>query len=145
MDEAPGGAQPAPLLFVCSGNTCRSPLAEAIAESLGFPAASAGLWADDGMPATDHAISVAAEAGLDVSGHHSRPLSEPDVGAAAAVYTMTQDHADRIISLWPAHRAKVSRLDPAGDIADPMGHPRDAYVEAFARIDSALKGRLDRT
>jgi protein-tyrosine-phosphatase len=145
------------LLFVCTGNTCRSPLAEGIAraelERRGWKnvrVASAGLSAGDGHPATHEAVVVAAREGIDLSGHRSRPLT-PDAAA----------WADLILVMGPQHLAAVDRLGAGerattlGDFAagpdgigepvrDPYGGPEEVYEETFRELQSLISASLDR-
>src|SRR5215218_8726021 len=91
------------LLFVCTGNTCRSPLAAAIAQRLaaerGLPdveASSAGTSASNGMPASDGGLLVGMERGLDLSPHRARQLTPEIVADADMVLTMGPHHLDRV-------------------------------------------------
>lgn len=139
------------ILFVCSGNTCRSPLAEAIARNvlaarLGFEVeiASAGTSAIDGAPASRHSMEVAGQHGLDLSGHRSRPLS-----------TDLVRNADLIVTMGVRHREVVGEIDPDslestflltnfsdrhhGDIPDPIGGGRDIYEQTYLVIRDCIE------
>ena len=129
-------------LFVCDGNTCRSPLAEEVARSLGVEAASAGVTALAGSAATPQAVAVAEALGLDIRDHRSRLLTRSDVEDAANIYTMTQSQADWIVDRWPTSAGKVSRLDPERDIADPLGGSLDRYEAVATQIRAAVNLRL---
>jgi protein-tyrosine phosphatase len=110
------------LLFVCSGNTCRSPLASALAEreltGLGWSVEvrSAGLGAVSGAPASEGSLRVGARHGLDLSGHRSRPVDDELLR-----------WADLILVMSPSHLARLGELGAAG---------KAAQLDAFARADS---------
>jgi L-threonylcarbamoyladenylate synthase len=102
------------VLFVCSGNTCRSPLAEAFARYFlelagedGWMVASAGLSAVTGSPASASAVTVAGEFGLDLSGHRARQLTEEQLDGANLVLVMTGWHKARVLEIRPHLAGKV--------------------------------------
>ena len=138
------------LLFVCSGNTCRSPLAQALtahllqAEGLnGWTVASAGLAAFNGMSATRQAMTAAQELGLDLSAHQSRSLTEELAAEAELVLVMTQAHKDLLVKEMPQYAAKVYTLKEfvgqAGDVADPFGGSVAVYMETAQELQGLLQ------
>jgi len=134
------------LLFVCSGNICRSAYAEAYARQLlagsGIQVASAGTYGIAGQPPTGDLRAVAAEDGLDVRRHRSQGLTPGLAGTATLAYGMTETHLDGIAAAGGAERAAL--LDPSGgEIADPYGHPLQAYRTMRDQIREAIEARLD--
>ena len=134
------------VLFVCTGNTCRSPLsAAALIAELGDDSAhvgviSAGTAAGEGQPASALSREVAAKDGLDLSHHHSRRLSAQVVKAADFVFVMEPLHRAAVEALG-ASRDRVHLLseypapgDPGMPVSDPFGASREAYEECWRRI-----------
>lgn len=144
--------------FVCTGNTCRSPMAEELARAtlaerlgcavdglaeFGFEVRSMGLQASNGEPAARHALDVLREAGLDLGGHRSRPLELEDLERSDKLYGMTPGHLDALRALLPEGRADVAELlDPEGmPIADPVGGPKEIYRRTAEQLRAALAVR----
>jgi L-threonylcarbamoyladenylate synthase len=148
------------VVFVCTGNTCRSPLAEAIfrkmlAERLncseedltkcGFFITSAGLAAGHGVPAAAESLALAAEFGLDLVRHRSRPLTDDLLDTADYVFTMTAGHRESILSARPELAGRVHLLSREGiDIADPIGGGPAEYERCRAEIERELLVLLER-
>jgi L-threonylcarbamoyladenylate synthase len=142
-------------LFVCTGNTCRSPMAEAIfrrllAEHLkchdeelldrGYNVLSAGLSAGNGSPATREAVQLLAEEGLDLRNHESQPLTERLLLHADHILTMTRGHRQSILSEYPDLGNRVSTLSSdQSDIADPYGGGPREYQECKVSIEHHLR------
>lgn len=125
------------ILFVCTGNTCRSPLAAALAQKMGWAAESAGLAAAEGDPATDAACRAAIRHGLALEGHRARPVTRELIAGADRVYAMTAGHAAALRALFPGEGEKIRVLSPP--IPDPYGGGDGAYERCVRVLTDALK------
>ncbi len=146
------------VLFVCSGNTCRSPLAAALARELtartlrvpaadvlahGHAFASAGISAYPGQPASEGSLEVAAELDLDLTLHESTPLTPELVERADRIYCLGQNHLQAILAEVPDAGPKLAMLRPDRlDVADPYGCDIKAYRRARDEIRAAVGARL---
>lgn len=145
-------------LFVCSGNTCRSPMAAAIgnaeiAARLQIPfaavdpaqptALSAGISASVGAPMAAEAEQALRLLGFPVLPHGARNLTAELAHEVEKIFCMTQAHRDAVIDLVPAAAAKTHCLDPNDDVEDPIGNGLAAYVDCAQRIHSLVRLRFD--
>lgn len=147
------------VLFVCTGNTCRSPMAETVFRSMvaerlgcrpeeidsrGVVVASAGLSAWSGSRASAGAIEAMREIGLDLSVHESQPLTEGLLRQADVILTMTAAHKAAILSQFPEAAPRVAMLSPdRHDVLDPIGGPIATYRACAAQIRRHLESRIE--
>jgi len=138
------------LLFVCTGNTCRSPMAEHIAKKMicergltGLEVSSAGLGALAGEPVSWQAALVLEEMGVSASGHRAARLSAGDVDRADLVLTMTKAHRDMLVKAFPKAARKIYTLaeyaGETGDVPDPIGQPVAAYRECAGKLKELIE------
>lgn len=141
------------IVLVCTGNTCRSPMAEVLLrEQLRakfgsddvVQVMSAGVAAASGAVASPQAVDVMAARGLDLTGHASRPLDDALMNVADLVLTMTRGHRDTILAAYPEMHDRIHTLRrDGGDITDPVGMPVDVYAACAEQMDQALAAWLD--
>jgi protein-tyrosine-phosphatase len=132
------------VLFVCTGNICRSPFAEVVARALndrtGIEFASAGTIAIDGNHATPTGVAVAAQLGIDMQRHRATQLTAEVLAGSDIVYAMEQGHVASVLELDPG--ARVDLLRPDGEaIRDPYGGDRIEYRECYSVIRDAIERR----
>ncbi len=133
------------LVFVCKGNVCRSPYAEAVARRAGLPTASCGVHASDEGAANPTAMEVAAGRGLDLNGHCPRALSELTLGREDLLIAMEPWHAETIASGVAETGAQITLLGlwsalKTPSIPDPYGRPAATFGRCFDLLEEALEG-----
>jgi len=145
------------ILFVCTGNTCRSPMAEGFTKKLlaekfkcgvdrlgqiGYKIASAGVIAMNGIDASAEAIRFCASKGVDITGHKSRRLSTEILKEADYIFAMSAEHRSDIIRILPQAGQKCILLNDSGDINDPIGQDFEAYKTCGLIIEKAVNKRI---
>jgi len=143
------------ILFICTGNVCRSPMAEALFRQAvrgrgEFRVVSAGIGAVDGQPPTPHSVRAMRELGVEISGQRSRMLTADLVRSADLILGMTHGHVDTVAVLYPPAAEKVfllrefdETLEPyEKDIGDPIGSGYEVYVDCRDQIEQGIASLL---
>lgn len=142
------------VLLVCSGNTCRSPMAAALLRDLwrradpgwDLQVDSAGLGAFPGLPAAENAVTAMKARGIDLSGHRSRPVA--GLEGYDLVLGMTRAHRDALRARYPAFADRIFTLGEyagtGGDLSDPFGGSLEVYEQTARALEQALQAVVER-
>jgi protein-tyrosine phosphatase len=143
--------------FLCTGNSCRSPMAEAIFRRMladhlrvnpeqlperGFIVQSAGLAAYDGSPAAENAQAIVQEYGATLEDHVAQTVTPQMVQFSDRIFVMTREHRSALVNVWPEAGPKVVLLGGKNDIVDPIGRDLDEYRRTAGQIANHLQQYL---
>jgi protein-tyrosine-phosphatase len=144
------------ILFVCTGNLCRSPMAAGLLQQrlveegldTRYEVDSTGVWALDDYPASENAVAVMAERGIDISQHIARTITAQDMSSATLILVMSRDHQEMLRNTWPQYAWKVHRLSEMvgkrKDVADPYRRPIEEYRECADTIAEYINQGFER-
>ncbi len=147
------------IVFVCTGNTCRSPLAEGLTKvllsdelgcppdslhDLGFHISSAGIYAYGGGPISHHSYEELKQRGIELGDHRATTANERLLSSADKIYCLSHSHLDGVLGLLPRDRSHIaSLLDTGGvDVPDPIGGSSSDYKRCAEHISELLRARL---
>ncbi len=138
------------ILFVCTANICRSPMAMALFQrklqtrgmAAGWQVTSAGTWALEGKPAAEHGQTLMKELGMDLSAHRARTVTGPMLEDADLILTMEHNQKEAMCAEFPAEAPRIFLLSELSgyprDVPDPYGGPLEEYRETAQEISGYI-------
>jgi tRNA threonylcarbamoyl adenosine modification protein (Sua5/YciO/YrdC/YwlC family) len=144
-------------LFVCTGNTCRSPMAKGIfrkylaeklqcevdyLDKMGYKVSSVGVMNMAGQPASAEAIAACAAKGIDIKAHKSKTLARQLVEESDFIFAMTRMHCEQVTALCPEAADKCVLLAGNKEIPDPIGQPQEVFNDCAELIEEAVRERI---
>ncbi|NLO97307.1 MAG: low molecular weight protein arginine phosphatase [Peptococcaceae bacterium] len=134
------------LLFVCTGNTCRSPMAMGLARKYFPPEVeiySAGIYAWEGQRVSEQAVEALKKKGIDISSHRAKKLTKEMLAEADYILTMTLAQADELRDVYPQYKEKIKTLGAwvgsEKEVPDPIGKPLEVYCSCARTLEQMIK------
>jgi len=141
------------ILFLCAGNTCRSPMAKGFMKDLArsdpdIVVQSAGLSASNGQPASRYSIDAMKEIGIDISSHSSQPISEKLIEDSSIIFVMTRGHLHHLLALYPSPKLtekvflvnefNIDKFAGCHDVLDPYGQDMEIYRQTRNELQLSI-------
>lgn len=145
------------VMFICTGNTCRSPMAQGLLEKMAkdrekqIEVYSCGTHAINGNTASSHAIEVMEKRGIDLTKHRATNIKDANIYNMDYIFCVTQNHKDYVLQLYPELKGKVytikeylKNVDKNQDIKDPWGYDVHTYEEVAQELENCIESMIDK-